>query len=253
MRSCAKINVFLKITGVCDGYHELASRFVLVESLYDELSFTKKNAKRFTVKGDFSCELHQNTIHKAYITLRDSLANPGVLDAFFASHVVEVEKCIKEGSGLGGGSSNAAAFLNLCNETLGLGLTLDALAKIGESVGADVPFFVYGYKSANVSGIGEVVESFDEPHEDYEVVTPEVHCDTRRVYKAFRERFFKTAEEQIWFDKSSAEVLKKTSALQANDLLTPALYLYPELQEFVDRGMYMSGSGSSFFKPVSQN
>lgn len=246
MRSCAKINVFLKITGVRDGYHELASRFVLVESLYDELVFTKKNAKKFTLEGDFGCELHQNTIYKAYEALKDAVPS-GELERFFTSHTVEVEKHIKEGSGLGGGSSNAAAFLNLCNETLELGLTLDTLAKIGESVGADVPFFVYGYKSANVSGIGEVVEDFDEPHEDYGIVTPEVCCDTKKVYKAFRERFFKTAEEQIWFDKGSTEVLKETSALDANDLLAPALHLYPELQGFVEQGMYMSGSGSSFF------
>jgi len=50
----------------------------------------------------------------------------------------------------------------MVNRVCNLKLSLDQLAKIGAEVGADVPFFVYGFDSANVSGFGEIVEPFDE-------------------------------------------------------------------------------------------
>ena len=41
-------------------------------------------------------------------------------------------------------------------------LSKDELCEIAVKIGADVPFFVYEYDSANVTGIGEIVEKFDE-------------------------------------------------------------------------------------------
>ena len=106
-KSYAKVNIFLKIAGKRDNYHELVSRFVRVHSLYDVISFVKTNKKAFEIIGDFGCKLESNTVYKAYNLLK---AYDGV-EEYFLTHSVKVEKNIPEFAGLGGGSSNAATFL----------------------------------------------------------------------------------------------------------------------------------------------
>ena len=201
----AKINVFLKITGKRDGYHLLASRFVRIESLFDEVFFNEKvYSDEFILVGDFGCETKNNTIYKAYITLID--AGFKEVEEYFKTHSVHVKKNIPEFAGLGGGSSDAATFLKLCNEILDLGIDVETLAKIGEKVGADVPFFVYGYKSANVTGIGEIVKPFEEELPEFEVITPKVHCSTQEIFKTFRENFWQNIDCDL-----ANEMLKKTT------------------------------------------
>ena len=72
-RAYAKVNIFLKITGTRGNYHEIISRFMRVDFLYDELSFVEKTDDKFKIIGKFSCTTKQNTIYKAYISLLDSL------------------------------------------------------------------------------------------------------------------------------------------------------------------------------------
>lgn len=246
-RSYPKVNIFLKITGKRGSYHTICSRFVKIKSFYDEIEF-ESSSKGFDIAGNFSCPLEQNSIYKAYISLLEHLGERGeVLRKFFADKKVVVEKRIREGSGLGGGSSNAATFLLMCNDLLELGLSLKELASIGSKVGSDVPFFVYGFDSANVSGVGEIVEEFDEVVPSFEVVTPDIFCSTPAVYRCFSEEFYKTSGSAYWEGLKSSEALKTHTSYELNDLLGPALKLYPKLKEYAEAGMFFSGSGSSFF------
>ena len=249
-RAYAKVNVFLKITGMRDNYHEIISRFMRVNSLYDELQFSKKTTDGFEIIGDFSCDIKQNTIYKAYIALREVVASKS-LDKLMQTYAIEVKKSIPAFAGLGGGSSDAATYLKMCNEVLHLGLSQNELAKIGLEVGADVPFFIYGYDSANVSGIGEIVEEFKENILDFDVYTPKVEISTPKVYINYRENFYEPIdmfETQELKNKTSLEVLQSMSAEQANDLYKPALQEYSQLKNYYKDGYYFSGSGSSFFK-----
>jgi 4-diphosphocytidyl-2-C-methyl-D-erythritol kinase len=160
-----------------------------------------------------------------------------------------VEKKIPSFAGLGGGSSDAATFLRMCNEELELGLSVEELAEIGSNVGADVPFFVYGYESANVRGIGEIVEHFNEPLIDFEVTTPELQISTPAVYRYYREYLFApiSSDEVARLEStSSREILASVNSKEANDLYNAALGCYPELAE--KEGWFFSGSGSSFFR-----
>jgi len=249
-KAYAKVNVFLKITGTRDGYHELISRFMRVDSLYDELHFEPKDEEAFKIIGDFSCKTEQNTIYKAYMALKKYTDSPS-LEKLMRTHAIRVEKNIPAFAGLGGGSSDAATYLKMCNEVLHLGLSQNELAQIGLSVGADVPFFIYGYKSANVSGIGEIVEEFDEECLELEVYTPKIEICTPKVYKMYKEDFynpidgFKVDELK---HTTSLEILNTMSADEANDLFKPALQLYPALKNHYKKGWFFSGSGSSFFK-----
>jgi len=250
-KSHAKVNIFLKMLGTRDAYHALTSRFMRVETLFDTLSFERKpdNSKEFVLEGDFGCQLHQNTIYKAFTALLKENPNRKISN-FFDEYKVVVEKKIPEFAGLGGGSSNAAAFLRLTNRTLNLGHSSDKLANIGANIGADVPFFVYDYPSANVSGIGEVVRPFDEETLDIETFTPDVLCHTGKVYQRFREGYLKDIDIKSALaleNLSSKELMEKYDALFLNDLFAPALDIYPTLETYHDNNFF-SGSGSTFFK-----
>jgi 4-diphosphocytidyl-2-C-methyl-D-erythritol kinase len=254
-RAYAKVNIFLKITGKRENYHEILSRFMRVDSLYDELSFipkeeTEGREEEFTIVGDFSCKVDQNTIYKAYFALKLATESDS-LEKLMRTHAVSVKKNIPAFAGLGGGSSDAATYLMMCNEVLHLGLSINELAAIGLKVGADVPFFIYGYASANVSGIGEIVEEFEEKTLDFKLFTPKLEISTPRVYQIYREDFYNpidTAEAEILKRMASCDILETMSVDEANDLFKPALQEYKELKNYYKHGWHFSGSGSSFFK-----
>lgn len=249
-KAFAKVNIFLKITGKRGNYHELFSRFMKLPHLYDELSFESKKKPGFILLGSFSCETKQNTIYKAYEALLEA-TNSDALAKLIESYAIRVDKNIPSFAGLGGGSSDAATFLKMCNNTLDLGLSLNELAKIGSRVGADVPFFIYDYNCAHVSGIGEIVERFDEEVLEFETYTPKVLGSTPKVYQAFRESFYKELSPDEYAKlsvQSSKEILENYSVSDANDLFEPALHLYPELKNSYKKGWFFSGSGSTFFR-----
>jgi 4-diphosphocytidyl-2-C-methyl-D-erythritol kinase len=249
-KAFAKVNIFLKITGVRDGYHTLASRFMVVKDLYDEVDFFQKDKKEFVIDGKFDCDVEQNTIYKAYKELL-AYAKDKTIEEFFETYGIRVIKNIPSFAGLGGGSSDSATFLKMTNERLKLGLSVEELSKIGARVGADVPFFIYGYKSANVRGIGEIVEKFEEDVLDIKTITPKIAISTPLVYKKYRSDFFSPIskdEEKKFLELTSKEALEKFDIYQANDLYKPALSLYPKLKTYQKDGWFFSGSGSSFFK-----
>lgn len=254
-KAYAKVNIFLKITGKRGEYHELLSRFMRVKHLYDELSFVAKRDEKFQILGDFSCTTEQNTIYKAYLALLSATRSTS-LEKLMRTHGVVVNKAIPAFAGLGGGSSDAATYLKMCNEILDLGLSLDELAHIGLKVGADVPFFIYEYESANVSGIGEIVEEFKEELLEIETFTPDIKISTPKVYKSYRENFYaplESAKILEFKNTNSADILNNMDAKKANDLYAPALQEYQELLSHEPSGWHFSGSGSSFFKVKEKN
>ena len=246
-KSYAKVNIFLKIADKRENYHELVSRFVRVHNLYDEMSFTKSSRKAFDIIGNFGCSLETNTVYKAYKLLEKF---DGVRE-FFEEYSVNIKKNIPEFAGLGGGSSNAATFLIMVNKYCNLNLSKDELCDIAVQIGADVPFFVYEYDSANVRGIGEIVEKFDECILDIQTITPKIKCNTGEIFKIFREKFYKQIskeETDKLLKMKSIDILNEYNIKNANDLYEPALSLYSELKEYEQNCWYFSGSGSSFFK-----
>jgi 4-diphosphocytidyl-2-C-methyl-D-erythritol kinase len=244
-KSYAKVNIFLKIVGLRGDYHELNSRFVRVKNLYDEVSFIKSNEKELKIIGNFSCPIEKNTVYKAYKLLEKYKR----VEEFFKNYYVKIDKKIPEFAGLGGGSSNAATFINMVNRYCELNLNKDELAQIGKSVGADVPFFIYEYDSANVKGIGEIVEKFDEETLDIDVITPNIKCNTGEIFKLFRKDYFEEKSEyKELFSLKSDKILESLNIFEANDLYKVALKLEPKLEEFSKNYWFFSGSGSSFFR-----
>ena len=253
-KSYAKVNIFLKIVGTRDNYHLLVSRFVRVHSLFDTIKFEKQKCEEFTLEGKFSCTTKQNSIYKAYLQM--CAISPRV-QFYFKSHKVNVIKNIPEFAGLGGGSSNCATFMLLVNEVCNLKLSKKQLASIALKIGADVPFFIYEYDSANVSGIGEIVEKFDEEILDIEVFTPNIKCNTQNIFKTFREKFYTvSSNEQLKYllNMKSKDIYNNLNINEANDLYKSALYLNDNLNvknHNLNKGSFFSGSGSSFFSIIN--
>ncbi len=247
-KAYAKVNIFLKIVGIRGDYHEIKSRFVLVKNLFDELELIPKRTKQeFELYGDFGCELNRNTIYKAYEAFKKAGFQKELV-GLFEKYALHVEKNIPSFAGLGGGSSDAATFMLMVNERANLNLTDNELAKIGINVGADVPFFIFGYESANVGGIGEVVEKFNEKAPQVEIFTPDIKCDTGKIYRAFREDY--KIDRELALNMSnlqSEDLLENYNDVELNDLLTPALKIDKNLEKFRKKDWFFSGSGSSFF------
>ena len=247
----AKVNIFLKITGYRDGYHTLISRFVRVDDLYDTIEFVPCECESFTIEGCDDIPLESNTIYKAYKALNDHTGDLDILN-FFYKHKVVVTKRIPSQAGLGGGSSDAAAFMRLVKDACSLLISHDDLAEIGSKVGADVPFFIYNYSSANVAGFGELVMPFEEPPLQLELFTPDIGCDTAEVYQTFHKYLLRNVDPTTFFgwDKMDSRTLLKLiqDPVALNDLFPAAMAAYPELEKVKKEGWFFSGSGSTFFR-----
>ncbi|QPH99221.1 4-(cytidine 5'-diphospho)-2-C-methyl-D-erythritol kinase [Campylobacter concisus] len=244
MKSFAKINIFLKIVGTRGSYHEILSRFILCEQLFDEIYFKKSDS--FAIECN-NRDIKDNIIQKAVDELkRAGFSNE--LDEFFSSHKIIINKNIPIGAGLGGGSSNAATFLLMVNDELNLNIKHENLMQIASKIGADVAFFVSGYKAANVRGIGEIIEEFDDEVPDLNIFTPNVFCSTPAVYQDFRSNFLQYIDVNAakkMQNLKSKELLEIYKNRELNDLFAPCFKLYPQMNEFKDK--FLSGSGSSVF------
>lgn len=244
MKSFAKINVFLKVVNTRGNYHEILSRFVLCEQLFDEIYFERSNS--FAIECD-NKEIKENIIQKAIDELK-KVGFSNELDEFFSSHKIIINKQIPIGAGLGGGSSNAATFLLMVNDELNLNIKRENLMQIASKIGADVTFFVSGYRAANVSGIGEIIEEFDDEVPNLNIFTPNVFCSTPMVYQEFRSNFLQYIDVNAakkMQNLKSKELLEIYKNEELNDLFAPCFKLYPQMNEFRDK--FLSGSGSSVF------
>ncbi|MDR2534801.1 MAG: 4-(cytidine 5'-diphospho)-2-C-methyl-D-erythritol kinase [Treponema sp.] len=170
MKGYCKINLHLKVKDRrLDGYHNLESIFLALafgDTLCFELTEDKGTCdivmdwKTLQDAGLFPKEteilpVEKNSVYQAVSLFRKQTGfNRGIR--------VYVEKRIPLGAGLGGGSSDAASALKALNVLANTGLGLEALQAMAETLGSDVPFFLYG-AAAWVSGRGEQIVPIGEP------------------------------------------------------------------------------------------
>ncbi len=99
---------------------------------------------------------------------------------------IELRKRLPIGAGLGGGSSDAAATLAICNHLWDLGLSRDELAGVGGKIGSDVAMF-FSLPRAVMTGRGERVEPVDAGWSGWAVlVSSGAVVSTAQVYEAWR-------------------------------------------------------------------
>jgi len=253
--SFAKINLFLYVTGKRkDGYHNLYSLMTQID-LCDDLyiDFSPKELSILCDHPDVP-EDESNLAYKAAELFYQSLTPKVRAEKKGLS--IKIIKRIPPGGGLGGGSSNAASVLMALNTYYKTPFSKSELLTLGLKLGADVPFFIFGYP-AIARGVGEVLEKVV-CLKSYHLVLcdPGVPSSTARVYKNIDYRL--TANQKYNINTGLNEPLRgqefDVRDQMHNDLEESACRLYPEIKEtkeamavLLQRKVYMTGSGSSLF------
>lgn len=174
--SPAKLNLFLHILGRRpDGYHELQTLFQFL-NYGDTLTLTARTDGRIVLEQPLpGVPDEENLIVRAARQLAATAGHttPGVS--------IAVDKQLPMGGGLGGGSSNAATTLAGLNRLWGLNRSLDELAELGLSLGADVPVFVRGH-AAWGEGVGERLTDANPPEDWFLVIKPPCDIRTKEIF-----------------------------------------------------------------------
>jgi len=160
----AKLNLFLHVRGRRpDGYHEIESAFMLIDWC-DTLHFERRS------DGLLSREDLGEPLPADDLVLRAARALKAASGTPLGAHI-GIQKTIPTEAGLGGGSSDAASCLLALARLWRLYLPLSEIARIGLTLGADVPFFLGG-RNAWVEGIGERLTPIALPPARFVVLKP---------------------------------------------------------------------------------
>lgn len=259
LKSFSKVNLGLWIKEKrLDGYHELETIFFENTSLYDNLEITleKSNSKlattSFTEKNlNILIPSDKNIATKAALLFLENVnAN--------AHCKITINKNIPTEAGLGGGSSNAATVLKGLNYLFKNPLNEKDLLVLASTLGADVPFFIYG-KTCFGTGRGEILEKLENNLDlNLKVVKPkDISISTKWAYEQIDSREF------ISDHKTEISNLKDALKTKNYDLFFKSIFndfemvvfsYYPELikerKKLLDEGyksVHLCGSGSAIF------
>jgi len=171
----AKLNLMLHIVGRrADGYHELQTLFQFLDH-GDELSFSPREDGEIRLHTELPGVDHDsNLIVRAARLLQHESGCPQGAD-------IHLLKRLPMGSGIGGGSSDAATALLGLNHLWQLHLEEDQLAELGLTLGADVPVFVRG-RAAFAEGVGERLQPVELPEPWFLVIAPQVSVSTAEIF-----------------------------------------------------------------------
>jgi 4-diphosphocytidyl-2-C-methyl-D-erythritol kinase len=242
----AKLNLFLHVVGRrADGYHELQSVFVPID-LIDTLDFESRDDGAIERTGAIvGAPEHDLAVRAARLLQAESKTTLGVS--------IHVDKRIPAGSGMGGGSSDAATTLIALNRLWRLNWPRQRLMTLALRLGADVPFFL-GAGPAFVEGIGERLAPLVWPPSHFAVVHPQVAVSTAEI---FADPGLTRHTKLTTMPAFSAERVAFPSRLfGANDLEAVVRRRVPEVDAALRRlarhgPARMTGSGSAVFVPVA--
>ncbi len=179
--SFAKVNLFLRVLNKRpDNYHNLDTLFERI-SLCDKITLKPRRDNLIKVRCNNPLVPldESNLCYRAALALRAGYGIDKGLD-------IKITKRIPVGSGLGGGSSNAASVLLGLNKLWGLKLSKTKLAKLSAKLGSDVPFFVYDAPFARGLARGEkirVLTRLNKVRLWHILIVPEIHVSTSKIYK----------------------------------------------------------------------
>ena len=240
----AKLNLFLHITGRrADGYHLLQSAFALIDWC-DSLSFEPRAGGAISREDEGGAPLPADDL-----CVRAARALQDATGCTAGAHI-RLHKRIPSQAGMGGGSSDAASTLLALNRLWQLGLSRAVLARIGLSLGADVPFFLHG-AHAWAEGVGERLQSIALPPAHFLVLKPSQGINTAQLFQ----------NPLVRRDSPPATIARFVAdpyGFGRNDVQAAAEQLCPQVAECLAwlRGQglkgRMTGSGSATFALVPE-
>jgi len=247
----AKVNIGLHILGERpDGYHEIWTIFQQV-NLADEILLKESSDLSFSVETDLLGIPDDDTnlcMKAAHLLRQETGCDKGA--------AITLKKIIPPGSGLGGGSSDAAATLTGLNRLWETGLKRTSLLELASKLGSDVPFFIAGGCCIG-TGRGEVLHPIDPVIIDPIVlICPEVKISTKWAYKNIKNYHLTSRSQIVIFQDSLRKSFQQLHSHTAftNDFEPLVFAYHPSLkalkEALIKHGAYyvsLSGSGSSIF------
>ena len=244
IKSYAKINLSLGVTGkLKSGYHKIES-LVSFLNLYDEIKIKKINDKNHKIKfyGGFSKGIKKNN---TIFNLLKILDKKKLLNN--QKYLIKIKKNIPQKSGLGGGSMNASAIIRFFISKKILNLSKKDLAKLTNHIGSDVQLGLDNknkilYSNGNLNILTQKKALF------VIIIKPNFGCSTKEIYKGVK----KYSQKKIIRFKKSYFSLTNLLKLQ-NDLEKIVFKKYPQFKKvklFMESlpnicFVRMTGSGSS--------
>jgi 4-diphosphocytidyl-2-C-methyl-D-erythritol kinase len=219
----------------CD-LHDIIS-ISKIGNLKDKISFSGKFKKGINNK--------KNTITKVLALLR---RNQLIENQAFK---INVQKNIPHGSGLGGGSSNAAYLLNYFNLKMRLKLNKKKIKKLASQIGFDVPINLERQNTFLTGKRGKILRLKQKFRLNLLIVYPNLICSTKKIYKRNKKISLSKllSLSYIKDNKKLINLLKNEN----NDLEKAVVKIYPKVKKIIDyiksqKGCYFSritGSGSA--------
>ena len=249
IKSYCKINLSLRvIKKLNSGYHNIISLITFC-GLHDVISISKiRNLKdKINFSGKFKKGINKksNTITEVLNLLR----NKKLLEN--QAFKINIKKNIPHGSGLGGGSSNAADLLNYCNLKMKLKLNKNEIKKLASQIGSDVPVNLER-KNTFLTGKKDKILRFSQKFKlNLLIVYPNLICSTKKIYQKNKKISF--SKRQPSFSTISNKKLINFLKSEHNDLEKTVIKIYPKVKKIIDyiksqKGCYFSritGSGSA--------
>jgi 4-diphosphocytidyl-2-C-methyl-D-erythritol kinase len=249
IRSYCKINLSLRVLKKLNsGYHNIISLITFCD-LHDVISISKiRNLKdKINFSGKFKKGINKksNTITEVLNLLR----NKKLLEN--QAFKINIKKNIPHGSGLGGGSSNAADLLNYCNLKMKLKLNKNKIKKLASQIGSDVPVNLER-KNTFLTGKKDKILRFSQKFKlNLLIVYPNLICSTKKIYQKNKKISF--SKRQPSFSAISNKKLINFLKSEHNDLEKTVIKIYPKVKKIINyiksqKGCYFSritGSGSA--------
>jgi 4-diphosphocytidyl-2-C-methyl-D-erythritol kinase len=256
----AKINLTLQVSGpipdgeAFSGYHRLGSLVAFARDVGDQLQLEPSDTLSLSIEGPFAADLGGDQHNNLVLRAARALQTAAKIDVGAA---ITLHKALPVASGIGGGSSDAAAALRGLVRLWRLEPTGLDLAGIAATLGADVPACL-DPKSLWMSGIGTDVSAKPLPELYALLVNPGVACPTATVYARFDAMLASgelTVGDVATIPTLNPSALKSAINFKGNSLHAPAIALLPEIGLILDvltsqRGVHaaaMSGSGATCF------
>jgi len=242
-----KINLGLNITHrLPNGYHAIESIFVPVplSDILEIIAIPKSKSPQFNYSGiSIPGDPSNNIVKKAYDLLNSIYKLPSIK--------VHLHKIVPMGAGLGGGSADASAMLQLLNKLFSLNIAEPELLSLAGDLGADCPFFIEN-KIAFVSGTGEKSEPINPGLSGKKIllIYPNIHIDTSKAFKNIEP---KKPNENLKYIINHHPISDWKYHIK-NDFEPSVFIDYPELVQ-IKKELYkmgadytsLSGSGSTLY------
>ena len=249
IKSYCKINLSLKVLKkLKNGYHNIMSLITFCD-LHDIISISKirssKDKISFSGKFKKGIDKEKNTATKVLSLLRK---NQMVENQAFK---INIQKNIPHGSGLGGGSSNAADLLNYFNSKMRLKLDKKKIKKLASKIGFDVPISLERRNTFLTGKKDEIIRFNQKFKLNLLIVYPGLICSTKEIYK--KNRKINLLKPQSYFYLKNNKKLINFLKNEHNDLEKVVTKVYPKINEIINyiksqKGCYFSritGSGSA--------